>query len=343
MTRTVESGTERLLRDELARLATQAPPAEAVRAALARSERSPRPRPIRLAAVAAAVVLVALAVPVVLRLAGPAVPPASSAACCRALDHDLGWAPEGFSEKYREAAADGRVQIRRWSGASPQPQPAGEPASAPEITLAGYTPDTTPWNGMGDKIAGAAEPITVAGRPGMIDMAGDDLAQITWIAESGKVLRLKLTDVPEARATAIRIAGSVRADQRARLDSRIDFGALPEGMVPATAVTQGDSPERSRNTLTARTTAEPERVAIRVSLGPTAAPVAGSTPVPVRGRTGHWHQATPDGGGSITVSLGELGLLEVAALEPLTLEQLVAVTDGIAVDPQPDHSWIGDR
>jgi len=334
MTTPTETNTEKMLRAELARIANQAPRSHEVRAALVRAEQTRRrPRSLTLAAVAAAVVLVILAVPVVLNMAdedGAAVaaPPASSAACCRALEHDATWLPDGFTERRREASPDGDFQLRQWvalDSIDPVPH------AAPKIVLETHSPDEPPWSGMPDKIAEAADRFTVDGRAGSIDIASDQGAQLTWITESGGIARLKLTDVDDARATSLRVAHSVRPDPNARTGSPIGFGSLPEGIVESKVESFGDSPERSWSTLTAEEVAEPHMIAVRVELTPATAPRPGPVAQPpVYAR-----------GGYVERQIEGLGLLTVSALGSLTHDQVVAIAEGITVDPGVDRSWIG--
>ncbi|OZM70477.1 hypothetical protein CFN78_25295 [Amycolatopsis antarctica] len=342
-TDTEDTGTEDLLRAELRAIAARAPHAGEVRVALARAQqRRRRPPNLMLAAVAAAVVLVALAVPVVLNAAGPstsdvAAPPASSAACCRALEYDVTWLPEGLVERERAAGPDGAVQTRRWAVTNWEED---ENLVMPEVLLETYSPDKAPWSEMSAKIARSPDTFEMDGRIGSVDTASDTTAQFTWITESGRVARLKLDNVTDARETGLRIAASVRPDEQARTTARIAFGPLPAGTVDASAKVWGFSPLDGRTELTATQAVEPRLELIRASLDPARPPMAAARPVPLDSAASGattayvWER-------QVQIPLGDGSMLTVSSLSSETEEQLLAIAAGISVDRGVDQSWIG--
>jgi hypothetical protein len=333
MTRLSEHETEALLRDGLSRLATRAPAGNEVRNALARAE-STRRRPVALMlAVAAAVMVVAVGAPAVVHGLTSDSPADNASAAMPAnglvLQFRPGWLPDGFTEQYREVGPGSRTQIRRWRQ--------GQVGSA-EVTLATFSAQDPDWSGTALKIATLPDQIIVGGRVGMVSDETPTSAVLTWMPNSSQVLQLKLSGVPGARDAGQRIADSVRAGVTP-LRSELEFGPLPPGLTQMSSLTEGLSPADGDSGVEASTTARPTVIALRADISPRAPQLQNAADVVVRGRTGHYLPSIKPDDPAVAVQLASGRWLVVSGA--LTQSELVAVADGVAVDPSPDYSWIG--
>jgi hypothetical protein len=320
MTRS-EHETETLIRESLDRLAARAPDGHAVRDALADAGRR---RPVaRLALVAAAVV--ALVAGVVTGTQLLTSPDLVAAASRPVLGFSPGWLPDGFTEQYREGGPGTAPQVRRWF------------AGPAEVTLSAYSTADPEWSQTALRIAAIHDQVVVRGRVGMVTGDTGTAALLTWMADDQHVLTARVGGVPDARAVARRIAGSVTAEPVA-VRGELRFGPLPAGLRERSAAVRGASPGDGTTELTA---ADPARPAVTVTAGVGAGSpgVGGAAPVAVRGGQGFFVAPRSGEDALVAVRLPAGRWLTVSGPEPEAV--LVAVADGVQLDPSPDYRWLG--
>ncbi|WP_103351476.1 hypothetical protein [Amycolatopsis sp. CA-128772] len=321
MTRS-EHETETLVRDSLERLAARAPDGHAVRDALARAGRQRRPS-TRLALVAAAVVvLVAGVVAGTQLLTRPDLTPAAGRPV---LAYSPEWLPDGFTEQYREGGPGLLPQVRRWFAG---------PAS---ITLQTYPTADPEWSQAALKIAALRDQIVVHGRVAMVTGA-DSAARLTWLADDEHVVVASLTGVPDARAVAQRIADAVAADP-VGVRGELRFGPLPTGLAERSAAVRGTGPADAITELTAADPARPSVAVVTATAGASSPGLSGAAPVTVRGGEGYFVAPGTGRDATVAVRLPSGRWLTVSGPRPEA--ELIAVANGVQLDPAPDYGWLG--
>jgi hypothetical protein len=321
MTRS-EHETETLIRESLDRLAARAPDGQVVREALARAERGRR-APARLALVAAAVVALVVGVFVGTQLlTRPNPVPAAGRAV---LGYSPGWLPAGFTEQYREGGPGITPQVRRWSGG---------PSS---ITLSAYSTADPEWSQTALRIAALRDQVLVHGRVAMVTGA-DGVAQLTWLADDEHVLSASIAGFSDARAVAQRIADAVAADP-VGVRGELRFGPLPAGLAERSAAVKGTGPGDARTELTAADPARPSVAVVRAVAGRDAPGVQGAEPATVRGGEGFFVAPATGRDAMVAVRLPSGRWLTVSGARPEA--ELIAVANGVQLDPAPDYRWLG--
>jgi hypothetical protein len=320
MTRS-EHETETLIRDSLDRLAARAPDGDAVRNALARAGRKQRPG-ARLALVAAAVVVVVAGV-----ITGTQAFTTTSglvpAAGRPVLGYSPGRLPGGFTEQYREGGPGTAPQVRRWF------------AGPAEITLSAYSTADPEWSQTALRIASLRDQILVHGRVAMVTGDTGGAALLTWLADDDHVLTVRVGGVPDARTVAQRIAEDV-TPAPVGVRGELRFGALPAGLAERSAAVKGTGPADASTELTAADPARPSVPAVRVTASAGSPGVNGAAPVTVRGGPGFFVAGQE---AFVAVKLPSGRWLTVAGPRPEA--ELVAVADGVQLDPSPDYRWLG--
>ncbi|MEU4251980.1 hypothetical protein AB0F15_31630 [Amycolatopsis sp. NPDC026612] len=321
MTRS-EHETETLIRESLDRLAARAPDGRAVHEALARAGRRPRGT-ARLALVAAAVV--ALIVGVVAGTQLLTTPSPVPAAGRPVLTYGPGWLPDGFTEQYREGGPGITPQVRRWFAG---------PAS---ITLRTYSTADPAWSQAALKIASIHDQVLVHGRVAMLTGSGD-AAELTWQADDEHVLGAAIAGIPDARAVAQRFADDVAAEP-VGVRGELRFGPLPAGLAERSAAVRGSGPGDASTELTAADPARPSMPVVHAVVGPDLPGVHGAAPVTVRGSGGFFVAPGTERTAMVAVRLPSGRWLRVTG--PLPEAELVAIADGVQLDPSPDYRWLG--
>ncbi|WP_328614650.1 hypothetical protein OHS18_42855 [Amycolatopsis sp. NBC_00355] len=315
--------TETLIRESLDRLAARAPDSHAVRDALADARRR---RPVaRLTLVAAAVVVLVAGVFVGAQvLTSP--PDLEPAAGRPVLGYTPGWLPDGFTEQYREGGPGIAPQVRRWS------------AGPAEITLSVYSTADPEWSGPVPKVASVQDQIVVHGRIAMVTGDTSTAALLTWTADDKHVLTARVGGVPDARAVAQRIAESVRATP-VGVRGELRFGPLPAGLAERSAVVRGTGPDDASTELTAADPARPSVPAVTVAVGAGSPGIGGAATISVRGGGGFYSAPKAGEAALVAVRLPSGRWLTVSGPQPEAV--LVAVADGVQLDPSPDYRWLG--
>ncbi|MEV7094684.1 hypothetical protein AB0M80_17795 [Amycolatopsis sp. NPDC051045] len=321
MTRS-EHETETLIRESLDRLAARAPDGRAVQEALARAGRRRR-APARLALVAAAVV--ALVVGVVAGAQLLTRPDLVPAAGRPVLAYGPGWLPGGFTEQYREGGPGITPQVRRWF------------AGPGSITLSAYSTADPEWSQTALKIASIRDQALVHGRVAMLTGSGG-AAQLTWLADDEHVLCASIAGIPEARAVAQRFADAVTAEP-VEVRGELRFGPLPPGLAERSAAVQGAGPADASTELTAADPARPSIAVVRATVGPNPLGMTGGAPVMVRGGQGFFVAPKNGSDAMVAVRLPSGRWLRVSGSRPEA--ELIAVADGVQLDPAPDYRWLG--
>jgi hypothetical protein len=322
MTRS-EHETETLIRDSLDRLAARAPDGDAVRDALAGAGRKPRPA-ARLALVAAAVVVLVAGV-----IAGTqafTTADLAPAAGRPVLGYSPAWLPGGFTEQYREGGPGIAPQVRRWF------------AGPAEIALSAYSTADPEWSQTALRIASIRDQIVVHGRVAMVTGDTGGAALLTWLADDDHVLTVRVGGVPDARAVAQRIAEDV-APAPVGVRGELRFGILPAGLAERSAAVKGTGPADASTELTAADPARPSVPALRVTASAGSPGVNGAAPVAVRGGQGFFVAPRNGEEAMVAVRLPSGRWLTVAGPRPEA--ELVAVADGVQLDPAPDYRWLG--
>ncbi|MFJ7217209.1 hypothetical protein [Amycolatopsis sp. NPDC098790] len=316
MTRS-EHETETLIRDSLERLAARAPDGYAVRDALARADRKRRPSARLALAAAAVVVLVVGVVAGTQLLTRPDLAPAASRPV---LGYSPGWLPDGFTEQYREGGPGTTPQVRRWF------------AGAAEVTLSAYSTADPEWSQTELRIASIRDQVLVNGRVAMVTGDTGTAALITWLADDDHVLTARVGGVPDARVVALWIAQGVTATP-VGVRGELRFGPLPAGLTERSAAVKGTGPGDASTELTAADPARPAESAVRVTASAGSPGVNGAAPVTVRGGQGFFAN------GTVAVRLPSGRWLTVSGARPES--ELVAVANGVQLDPTPDYRWLG--
>ncbi|SEF33856.1 hypothetical protein SAMN05421837_10776 [Amycolatopsis pretoriensis] len=312
-----EQDTETLIRESLDRLATHAPDGRAVRDALARAGRPRRPA-TRLALVAAAVVVLVAGVFVGTRaLTTPDLEPAASRPV---LGYSPGWLPAGFTEQFREGGPGSTPQVRRWF------------AGPAEVTLSVYSTADPEWSQTELRIASIRDQVLVGGRVAMVTGDTGTAALITWLADDDHVLTARVAGVPDARVVALGIAQGVTATP-VGVRGELRFGPLPAGLTERSAAVKGTGPGDASTELTAADPARPAEPAVRVTASAGSPGVNGAAPVTVRGGPGFFVA------GTVAVRMPSGRWLTVSGARPES--ELVAVANGVQLDPTPDYRWLG--
>ncbi len=315
-----EQETETLIRDSLDRLATRAPDGRAVRDALARAGRQRRPA-TKLALVAAAVVVLVAGVFVGTRaITSPDLDPAASRPV---LGYSPGWLPDGFTEQYREGGPGTTPQVRRWF------------AGPAEVTLSVYSTADPEWSQTELRIASIRDQVLVRGRVAMVTGDTGTAALITWLADDDHVLTARVGGVPDARVVALRIAQGVTAAP-VGVRGELRFGALPAGLTERSAAVEGTGPADASTELTAADPARPSVSAVRVTASAGSPGVNGAAPVTVRGGQGFFVAGRE---AVVAVRLPSGRWLTVSGARPEA--ELIAVANGVQLDPTPDYRWLG--
>jgi hypothetical protein len=322
MTRT-EHETETLIRESLDRLAARAPDGRAVRDALARAGRSRRPS-ARLALVAAAVV--ALVAGVVVGTQVLTRTELAPAAGRPVLGYSPEWLPDGFTEQYREGGPGIAPQVRRWF------------AGPAEITLSAYSTADPEWSQAALRIASIKDQVLVRGRVAMVTGNTGTAALLTWLADERHVLTAQVTGVPDARAVARRVAESVTAEP-VGVRGELRFGPLPAGLAERSAAVRGTGPGDASTELTAAFPDRPSVPAVRATASAGSPGIGGAAPVTVRGGQGFFLAPKDGDEAMVAVRLPSGRWLTVSGRQPEAV--LVAVADGIQLDPAPDYRWLG--
>jgi len=321
MTRS-EHQTETLIRESLDRLAARAPDGRAVHEALARAERGRR-APARFALVAAAVVALVVGV-----FAGAQLltrPDLETAAGRAVLGYSPEWLPGDFTEQYREGGPGITPQVRRWS------------SGQSSITLLTYSTADPEWSQAALKIASIKDQVLVHGRVAMVTGSGG-VAQLTWLADDEHVLSASIAGFSDARAVAQRIADAVAADP-VGVRGELRFGPLPAGLAERSVAVRGTGPGDASTELTAADPARPSVPLVRAAVSGDSPGVNGAAPVTVRGGEGFF--VAPENGrdAMVAVRLPSGRWLTVSGAQPEAV--LVAVANGVQLDPSPDYGWLG--
>jgi hypothetical protein len=322
MTRS-EHETETLIRDSLDRLAARAPDGDAVRDALARAGRKPRPA-ARLALVAAAVVVLVAGVIAGTRAFTTA--DLAPAAGRPVLGYGPAWLPGGFTEQYREGGPGIAPQVRRWF------------AGPAEIALSAYSTADPEWSRTALRIASIRDQIVVHGRVAMVTGDTGGAALLTWLADDDHVLTVRVGGVPDARAVAQRIAEDV-VPEPVGVRGELRFGTLPPGLAERSAAVKGTGPADASTELTAADPARPSVPALRVTASAGSPGVNGAAAVTVRGGQGFFVAPRNGEEAMVAVRLPSGRWLTVAG--PWPEAELVAVANGVQLDPAPDYRWLG--
>lgn len=345
MSAPTERDVEQRLRAALAQRAARAPSGEAVRDALARTERTvARPRPGgRWLTVAAAAVAVATVVPVGLHVLGDhgtgrtgvvRAGPGSVSPEVR-LTLRPGWLPAGFVEVARGATSDGTAETRQWhSGPSI--------ALAENVFLRELNTADPSVQTIVDQIATSTDTITVEGHRAMLRGSTVDFQP-----EPGRLVEVSAESSPNAAATATRIATSLEPDPTSVVVAGMAFGVLPAGLGTDMYVISGDSPANGVSTIFAGTSTALWQRRLTADLGPTPPDLKGGTAVTVRGLPGTY---VPGFSARVSVRL-TTGRWLTVTWDPLpspgaqphqpSEAELVAIADGITFPTAPDYSSLG--
>jgi hypothetical protein len=321
MTRT-EPETETLIRDSLDRLAARAPDGHAIRDALARSGRQRRPASRLAVATVAVAVLAAAAVAGLQLWPGPEPVPAAGRPV---LTYAPEWLPAGLTEQHRGGGPGITPQVRRWM--------AGRTA----VTLLTYSTADPEWSQAALKITSLPDQALVHGRVAMFRGSGST-AELTWLADEAHVLCAAVTGIPDARAAAQRIADSVVAEP-VGVRGELRFGPLPPGLAEGSTTVRGTGPGDATTELTAADPARPSIPVVRAVAGPEAPGLTGAAPVAVRGGEGFFVAPRNGRDAMVAARLPSGRWLRVSGPRPEA--ELIAVADGVQLDPAPDYQWLG--
>ncbi|MGV9360308.1 hypothetical protein [Amycolatopsis sp. NPDC003731] len=315
--------TETLIRDSLDRLAARAPDGHAVRDALARAGRKRRPA-TRLALVAAAVVVVVVGVVSGTQLLTR--PDPAPAASRPVLGYGPEWLPDGFTEQYREGGPGLTPQVRQWT------------AGFAKVTLTAYPTADPEWSQTALRIASIKDQVLVHGRVAMLT-GSRGTAELTWLADEQHVLVVQVFGLPDdAREIAQRVADSVAADP-VGVRGELRFGPLPAGLAERSTVVKGTGPGDAGTELTAADPARPSVAAVRAAAGRDAPGVQGAEPVTVRGGEGFFVPPATGRDATVAARLPSGRWLTVSGARPEA--ELIAVANGVQLDPAPDYRWLG--
>ena len=305
--------TEQLIKDALGQLAERTPHPGPTLNALRRKRKRQRNNLflIATAGMAAVVVLIFAGVVASDRYTPPNPNDAAAALvpgnATGALKYQPHWLPAGFTETLR-AAHDGKT-TRVWV---PSEAPADAPQSdGPNIQLSsgqGYAGRADGW-----------QDTTVRGLSGRVQMNGGT-AIVEWKAQETLVVQVQ--DVGDPRATALRVADSVRADSNATFQAPFKLKGRQAD------VFSGSSPGDWR----AKISAEPIEVTV-TSRAPSSFGTQ-STPVTVRGKNGIVE------GSTVWVQEGGLWISAVSLEPGKPVDELVAAVNDVELASNVDTGWI---
>ncbi|GGP69499.1 hypothetical protein [Saccharothrix coeruleofusca] len=314
------------VREALLRQAERTPPAGPVLAALHRPRRDRKPLLLALATATAAVAaIVATAVvsrPVATPPAGSTAPTAVSTAVTTtsgpplpevALTHSPGWVPEGYYEFERSYEAGGL--FRRWA-----------PRAGGIEVLTFRVAPATPQSPEAVVLANAApqDRTTVNGRPAVFT---GDSSGLLWQPDASWYVSLSWQGVVDFRASATRVAESVRPDA-----TKVRAPLSLDGSGYFTFTTAGGAWSAQVTTT---------RGGAGYTLALTTGDGGSGTPTTVRARgRDAVHRETE--WGYLAVPLAPDRYLVVTGHNRrASVEELVEVADAALVDPHPDLSWLG--
>jgi hypothetical protein len=238
------------------------------------------------------------------------------------LGYSPTWVPEGFTERQRMIDPDTYNQ-RTWARGEQTAKP-----TYPYLDLS-VQPANASTGALTDLIADApaADRVTVNGAQGVV--SGD--TTVLWQPEPGVFLSIGLKNTPDARATALRVAESVRPDP--------EPVRMPVSLGGSRGIqAQAGSPE-GWQVLTAGVH---DGIGYTVTLRQHPWDFDGAVPkmFSARGHTARYYTANT---GALVVELGPEMYLQVspAGTKSAGLEQLIAAAEAVVVDPNPDMAWAG--
>lgn len=219
------------------------------------------------------------------------------------------WLPEGFVENFR--GTNGQVS-RVWVPSGDKGYPFNDGRPAVTVSTRADLPDVKGW-----------EETTVRGLKAWVQVvqgqARDSVAHVLWKAQD--VLNVEVRGVDDVRATALRVAESVRADAKIVHQAPFKLDGKPADHMWGTKPGEWTAMTNWKNNITVHvSTQKPELQ-------------APAEPVGVRGRTGH------KAGNTVAV-LDTTGVWIWATSEKPTDAVFDALT-AVELVPSPDTSWIG--
>lgn len=363
---TAPDNTEARLRAEFTRRAANATGAERIRAALAdpppadlRPYRDRRHRTGGWIAVAAGVAVVAAGIPIGLHLAGDAHGNANPA-----REHDIvyhmtyqpTWLPPGYLAGARESSVGSVEQTMTWYA----PVDMKDPKIPPSVSLEVSSTATSYGRSVAELIKEGGEEMTttVNGHPASVMDGVLGYTTIDWQPSPDIILSVSASDLDNALPIVRRMAESVVPDNSASVTvtAGLTFGHLPTGYQPFSQAADGMVPPTvsSRTIKAADGPATSALQDLKAEWNPKGfhppLPDGPRTPVVVRGTRGTYIDGKdssvlslqlPDGS-LLTITSAPVDIPSQRPTPPrLTEEQLVAVANGITVDPDPDTSWLG--
>lgn len=327
------------LRTGLARRAGHAPSPDAVLTALART-RPVRHRPVALwVAVAAAVAVAVVGGTVGIQALGHHQHVTTTTTIpSERVTMTVGWLPAGFTERSRDASADGQFQHRAWvSGPT-------DSDTAPNVGLS-YAASSD-LDALAPLKAPGGDVVSVQGHRAVVTTGSATSVTVTWQPSPDRVIEVHADNVPDARGVALRMADSVEPDPTGTVASGLAFGVLPAGLVPVSSGVYGESPAAGSSMLFAsdqdRWTAD---VAVYLSRSLIVNQVRNEgTPILVRGLPGTFLAEGAPGSG-VDVQLADGKWLTVLSQpkgngSPLSQAALLTIADSVRIG-QPDYSWLG--
>ncbi|WP_158849975.1 hypothetical protein [Saccharothrix deserti] len=339
--------TESQIRDALRLRAEQTPPEGNVLAALYRPKKSRKPLFLSLAAATGAVAIAAVAVVTTANIrpsteagAQNTTVPTTTTAATNApatLGYSPTWLPDGMIEGDRIVDLDDRTQ-RHWVHRVPNGQ-----SDTPMFTLV-IAHSEEGKQALHNRIINASgdSRATVNGKPAQITDPQQDAtnpdAEVVLNPEPGVYIQLTLLNAPDVRASALRIAESLRPDPTPAR-SPMSIG----GSVDYTVTVNGET--HSEGKWSVSTSGEIDGVGYSATLSNNIAPE-------LKGGYGTWVAVTArglpaeylaTGNGYLRVELAPQRYLLVAGNGPDTksAEALIAAAEAVEVDLNPDMSWIG--
>jgi hypothetical protein len=341
--------TESLIEDALRLRAEQAPPEGNVLAALYRPKRSRKPLFLSLAAATGAVAIAAVAVVTTSNIrpsteAGgqntvvPTTTTTTAATSAPNVPATLGysptWLPEGMVERDRMLHWDERTQ-RGWTHSVPNGQ-----SGTPMLSMAIEHSDAAKQT-LHNRIANASgdSRVTINGKPAEITDPRQDTtnpdAEVVLNPEPGVYIQLTLLNAPDVRASALRIAESLRPDPTP-VRAPVSIG----GSADYEATAGGDGK------WAVSATGEINGVGYSATLNNHLPPNLKNEPrtwVPTTAR-GVPAEYLGDMNGYLRLQLGPQLHLLIAGNgpNPASMEALVAAAEAIEVEPNPDMSWAGN-
>jgi hypothetical protein len=337
--------TEDLIRDALRTRAEQTPPPGHVLAALRRPRRSRKPLFLAVTA-ATAVAAVAVVATTVGRPAAEAPPAGQGTTLPTTTTKTTATAPTaattlGYSPTW---VPDGMVERTRWFDPAQQTQrgwrplvPSGQ-SGTPMLDLR-IPYDDSAKQVLRNEIVNATgdASVMIGGKPASITDPAEDTtlpdARVVLNPEPGTYVELTLLNAPDVRATALRVAESLRPDPAPvrpplSIGGSVAFEASADGTgdwgVSVTGELGGVGYSATLNT----------KVPVALKGGPGVAPV----PVTARGVTGEY---IGEQNGYLRLTLGPRRHLLVAGNGPGTAsaEALIAAAEALVIDPNPDVAW----